>query len=289
MPRTARLLLSLLLMATLLPTASAAQDAAPANAPTRVLFVGNSLTYVNNLPRLVRALAASQPGGPAVETASYVIPGAELDELWDDGHAATALREDRFDVVVLQERGGLLSCIARNTRDPECRRSDIAHRHFAELAGERGARVLLLMTWPPARGNDLNDARELRNRGERLADAYGRFATRLGSGGTRVSVVPAATALYDFAQGRKPEDVLADGVHPSVQASLLMAAQLYTAITGRAPDPADLLIDFPLLPPNAMILPDAPMESQPQIAGDGSKVMLKAEAVAPYYAAANGG
>ena len=138
--------------------AQPAVDAAPA-AVTRVLFIGNSLTYANNLPRLLRAVAASQPGGPAIDTATYVIPGAQLDDLRDDGHATAALRDGDWDVVVLQERGGLLSCNAKSTREPECRRSESAHRHFVELAQQRGARTLLLMTWPPARGNDLRDER----------------------------------------------------------------------------------------------------------------------------------
>ena len=287
MPSFTRLLfVSFLLWATMPATARAAQDAAATPAPMRVLFVGNSLTYTNNLPRLVRAVAASQSGGPAIETATYAIPGADLDELWDDGHAAAALREGKWDVVVLQERGGLFSCIAGSTRDPECRRSESAHRRFTELATEAGARVMLLMTWPPMRGNDLGDASRLRRRAERLNTVYEDTARRWSRGGADVSVVPAAAALYRFAGGRASEEVLVDGVHPSVQASLLMAAQLYRAITGHVAQPADLLIDFPLLPANAMVLADAPLESQAQIAGDGSKVLLKSGAVEAVYAAA---
>lgn len=287
MPCVARYPL-LFLLASMLAFAPAtvAAQAAPANvAPIRVLFVGNSLTYTNNLPRMVRAIAASQAGGPAIETATYAIPGAELDDLWDDGHAAAALREGDWDVVVLQERGGLLSCVARSTRDPECRRSDGAHRRFSELAREREARVLLLMTWPPSRGNDLGNSVQLRKRAERLTDAYRLVATKLG-GGKEVAVVPAAATLYRFAGNRAAEDVLVDGIHPSVSSSLVMAAQLYQAISGREAQPADLLIDFPLLPANAMITPDKPMETQAQIAGDGSRVLLKAEALASFYAAA---
>ena len=289
MPCVARhpLLVLLVLMLAFAPATATAQEA-PANAaPIRVLFVGNSLTYTNNLPRMVRAIAASQTGGPVIETATYAIPGAELDDLWDEGHAAAALREGDWDVVVLQERGGLLSCVARSTRDPECRRSDGAHRRFSELAGERGARVLLLMTWPPSRGNDLGNGVQLRKRAERLTDAYRLVATRLGGGGREVAVVPAAATLYRFAGNRPAEEVLVDGIHPSVSSSLVMAAQLYQAISGREARPADLLIDFPLLPANAMITPDKPMELQAQIAGDGSRVLLKAEALASFYTAAS--
>ena len=280
--------LSALLALSLATFAATAQPAAtPATgAATRVLFVGNSMTYANNMPRILRALAASQPGGPAIDTATYVIPGAELDELWDDGHAAAALREGDWDVVVLQERGGLVLCNARTTRTPECRRSDAAHRAFADLAKERGARTLLLMTWPPARGTDLKDAHGLDKLGERLQNSYATLERRLARGGAPVTVVPAATTLYAFARGREPESILADGVHPSVEASLVMAAQLYASIIGQPAQAADMVIDFPLLPENALIHPDSPMETQAQIAGDGSKVLLKAAALVPLYAAA---
>lgn len=278
--------LCLLLLLLAAPAFAQAPMPAAATPPLRVLFVGNSLTYTNHLPRLVGAVAASQPGGPGIDTATYVIPGAELDELWDAGHAAQALRAGHWDVVVLQERGGMAGCLAPGSRDPQCRRSDAAYRRFIALAGQADARVLLLMGWPGQRGNDLGNASRLRSRAERLEEAFAGAARRWSRSGVAVEVVPAAAALYRFAQGRAPTDVLVDGVHPSVQASLLMAAQLYAAITGRSPRPADLAIDFPLLPPNARVLPDSPIETQPQIAGDGSRVLLKAGAVAPLYAAA---
>ena len=42
------------------------------------------------------------------------------------------------------------------------------------------------------------------------------------------------------------------------------------------------------LPANAMVKPDAPLERQPQLAGDGSRVLVKAEALARYFSLANG-
>ena len=51
---------------------------------------------------------------------------------------------------------------------------------------------------------------------------------------------------------------------------MIMAAQLYRAITGGEPQARDVTLDFPLLPANAAIKADAPMEGQPQLAGDGS-------------------
>ena len=286
--RACRSLPLLLLIFLAAGMAAATPTGTPPPEPIRVLFVGNSITYANNLPRLVRAVAASQPGGPAIDTATFVIPGAELDELRDDGHPLAALRDGAWDVVVLQERGGLLDCLARTERNADCRRSDGAHRAFVDAARQRGAKVLLLMTWPRARGgNDWSNATELRKRKEKLSDGYTRFARRLARGEADVSVVPAAGALYDFAADRPLEAVLADGVHPSVESSLLMAAQLYAAISGRTAVPADLLIDFPLLPANAAIKPETPMESQAQIAGDGSRYLIQARLLEPLYVIAN--
>ncbi len=48
----------------------------------------------------------------------------------------------------------------------------------------------------------------------------------------------------------------------------------------------DVTVDFPLLPPNALIKPDAPLEQQVQLAGDGKTIVIKAEAIAPLLLAA---
>ena len=283
-------LLAVLLLSAGAPTALAAADT-PADTtpePVRVLFVGNSLTYGNNLPRMVQAIAASQEAGPRIETVTYAIPGAELDTLWDEGHAAAALGKGGFDVVVLQERGGLLRCMAMSRGDPACRRSERAHRRFAGLAAEQDARVLLFAVWPPMSSRDLRDPRRRDKIAEATMRSYQALARLLGNDDAPVAVVPAVSALVALAGGRDAPQVLDDDVHPTVVGSLTIAALLYDAITGRKPKPADLALDFPLLPANALVKPDAPLERQPQLAGDGSRVLVKAEALAPYFSLANG-
>jgi hypothetical protein len=266
-----------LLLAMALP--AWAQTAAPAPAPElHVLFVGNSLTYVNNLPRLLRAMAASQPGKPAITTMTYAAPGGTVAERWADGHAAAALRDGHWDVLVLQERGGLLACMVDSERrqESECRASERAHRDFAELAGSRGSRVLLLATWGP--DGDWQ---------RRLDEAIRKLSGKLRAGGADVAVVPAGSTLRAWAR-RQPADAPAfpDGVHPGLPASLVIAAQLYRAVAGEDAQPHDLAIDFPLLPANALVKPDAPLESQAQLAGDGHGLLLKADALAPLLEAA---
>ena len=102
-----------------------AQDPAPKE--YRVLLVGNSLTYTNNLPALLRAVGASQ--GTTIVTETYAAPGGTLDDRLDEGHVAAALRARKFDAIVLQEQGGhLAACMAsaQEQRKAPCAASDRA-------------------------------------------------------------------------------------------------------------------------------------------------------------------
>jgi hypothetical protein len=256
------------------PAQADATQGTPAPRPVlRAMFVGNSLTYVNDLPRLTAALAAAQADGPTLQTSTWVAPGGTIAERWDDGHAAGALRAGHWDALVLQERGGLLAC----TEDPErrgtkeCRSAERAHREFAMLATAAGAKLLLFATWGP------DDAWQ-----RRLDNAIRKLAAKLSAGGADVTVVPVGPTLHAWASRAKDAAVFPDGIHPGVPASLVAAAQLYAAIAGREPEARDLRIDFPLLPANARISAGVPMEAQPALAGGARPILLKAEALAPY-------
>ena len=61
-----------------------AQDAGPpsAAAPLRVLFIGNSLTYTNDLPQLVARLSQQSPTGRTIEAAEVTYPSWRLSRHW---------------------------------------------------------------------------------------------------------------------------------------------------------------------------------------------------------------
>ena len=116
----------------LLAAALAAQPA-----PLRILFIGNSLTYANDLPGMVCALARS--AGRQAICESVAKPDYGLEEHWDDQEARRAIRRG-WDIVVLQQGPSSL---------PESRRLLISYtRRFDAEIRKAGARTALYMVWP---------------------------------------------------------------------------------------------------------------------------------------------
>ena len=267
-------LLLVLLGATIAHAAAQSPVHAPTERPTlRVLLIGNSLIYVNNLPGLLRSLARAQHDGPLIETETYVMPGAELTQHWKRGAAAKALRERHWDVVVLQERGGVLACAASPAQKEEdvCRNSLHAHRQFADLAEKAGARVLLLGTWGPDATWQDNLDRGLRQ------------AAR----GTQAVPVFAGNRLRAYQQAHR--DVILftdDSLHPSLRASLIVTAALYREMAGHSARAMDLHLDFPLLPPGSRMDDNLPLERNEALNALTRPVTLGAGELPPLLEAA---
>src|SRR5512136_413033 len=76
-------------------------------ASSRILFVGNSYTSRNDLPRLVSALAATALQPRQVHTQAIVAGGASLKRHWNSGKVHEALATSTWDYVVLQEQSTL--------------------------------------------------------------------------------------------------------------------------------------------------------------------------------------
>ena len=232
----------------------------------RVLLVGNSLTYTNNLPALLRAVGASQ--GTTIITETYAAPGGTLDDRLDEGHVAAALRARKFDAIVLQEQGGhLAACMssAQEQRKAPCAASDRAYRDFADLGNASGAKVLLFGTWGPD------------ERWQGKLDRSVRMLARKHAAG----IFDAAGTLVALQQAQPGTKLYPDGTHPSTLASVMLALALYRDVTGQVPVAKDLRVTAPLLPVNAAVSPDSAMESQPGLVGDGKATVIPLALVEP--------
>jgi hypothetical protein len=105
----------------------------------RSVFFGNSLTYVNDLPGMVRQLGASNAARP-VTVASVAFGDYSLEDHWNRGDALTAIRQGGWDLVVLQQGPSAL---------PESRANLIEWTgRFAGEIRKVGARPAVYMVWP---------------------------------------------------------------------------------------------------------------------------------------------
>ena len=109
-----------------------------------VLFIGNSLTYTENLPSFVDGLGRAAELD-RVRVASVAKPDYSLEDHWNDGEALDSIDQGGWDVVVLQQ--GPSSLPASQTHLLEW--TD----RFSERIRAAGGRPAMYMVWPPADGN----------------------------------------------------------------------------------------------------------------------------------------
>ena len=177
---------------------------------TRVLFIGNSLTYQNDLPAVLSAVAAS--AGDTIHTRMVAFANFALEDHWNEGGASRALSGQRWDYVVLQQGPSSL---------PE-NQVHLAtwSAKFAPLITAAGARPVLYQVWPTrSRPQDFPGVKA----------AYQNAATGIGG-----LFAPAGEALR-AALAETPElpvlDV--DGFHPTALGTLLAAYVIYERVRGR--------------------------------------------------------
>jgi hypothetical protein len=66
-----------------------------------ILFVGNSLTYTNNLPKLVKQFAKQK--GISIKTEMLALANYALVDHLNDGEIQTKIKKENFDFVIVQQ------------------------------------------------------------------------------------------------------------------------------------------------------------------------------------------
>lgn len=194
----------------------------PVSRHYRVLFIGNSLTYFNNLPGTLSQLASS--AGDSIEVATVARPNfALIDHANGLSNAVQVIRSSRWDFVILQQGPTSLPInrdtliLATITLDPDIRAS--------------GARSAQMMTWPEAGRQADFDAVRLSS--ERAAQAVDGVFLPVGEAWRTAWASDPSIPLYG-----------PDGFHPAPLGTYLAALVIYQKITSH--DPRDL-------PPRAVV------------------------------------
>lgn len=197
---------------------------APSNGDTaQILFIGNSYTYVNNLPKMFASLSKS--GGHRVEVGMEAEGGWTLEDHVESAKTMRAIESSEWDFVVVQEQSQIpASAIFR-----ERRMYPAARTLVAKIRGVGAAPVLFLTPahldgWPE----------------ERLDYAAMQFQINAGywslAQELNVLVAPAGIA-WQNAHEQYPELALwqSDGSHPDKQGTYLTACVFYATIFRESP------------------------------------------------------
>ncbi len=214
--------------------ASCASISRPTEKVQHILFIGNSVIYTNNLPAVFERIADGQPDATAYEVDMFARGGATLTELSQDPRVPDLLKSGRYDVVVLQEKGGDDLCLVISRDSPDCAALVNSHVSLANLAREHGAKVLYLGTYQLAPGASRALVRAERLLGDQMTAQYVEVSERLQ--GLRESE-PGLPWLH------------ADGGHPGIATTALMGSLIYEALNASAPVPFDLCIGAEMYAP----------------------------------------
>ena len=174
----------------------------------KILYIGNSLTYTNDLPGLVEEIARLD--GKKIISHSLSLPDYSLEDHWNDGKAETEIEKGSYDIVILQQGPSALP-------ESQVLLLDYASR-FAKVCKERNAKAALYMVWPfKSRLFDLDN----------VIRSYSNAAIKTGS-----LLCPAGLA-WKYAWEADPAISLygPDNFHPGMDGSVLAAMTVYAAIT----------------------------------------------------------
>ena len=108
----------------------------------RILFIGNSLTYSNDLPKLVEAVGESN--GKSMHTEMLAYGNYALEDHWNDGDMQKLICEGNFDFVVIQQGPS-------SQADGREMLFDYGQR-IKNICSSRGTELAFFMVWP-ARAN----------------------------------------------------------------------------------------------------------------------------------------
>ncbi len=232
--------------------ASCGTDTSAPAKSTRVLFFGNSVTYVGNLPAVFSALCSAS--GTQCFTEMIARGGATLTDRVADDSLERAIAKGRFDYLVLQERGGDIMGAQMNQSEAQ-ERAESAAATLVQAAREHQMQPVLLGTYqgsPDASTALVSAERALANG---FDAAYVPVSNYLGCGRRQ----NASLRWFD-----------SDGMHPGPELTLLMAVMLYREVFDSSPSATEIVVRAPMYQVSSGLSADEFASAQPVLAGTAS-------------------
>ncbi|MDO5760227.1 MAG: SGNH/GDSL hydrolase family protein [Bacteroidota bacterium] len=194
----------------------------------KVLFVGNSYTYVNDLPNLLKQLA--QTSNQNISTTSFTPGGARFLTHWQNEALKQEIRKGNYDIMILQGQSQEVAFPPSQFQAevyPYAKKLDSL---FKEYNPE--GRVIFFMTWGYRYG-DANNCQfyppfcSYESMSMELCQNYSTLASDFQS-----ELAPIGNAwLYLYNQDANSFDLhSSDNSHPNLRGSYFSACVLYTTI-----------------------------------------------------------
>lgn len=190
---------------------------APARPGDHILFLGNSYTFFNRMPAMVKAMADTKGLRPNVHM--HAAPAASLQSHWNDDAARKKQEGTAWNMVVLQDQS------ATPIVAPE-RTMEFGGKWCSQVRSTQGTPVLML-TWGRKGASGVPDPQEQKA----LLHTYLELARR-----EQAAVAPVGIA-WENCLKRYPGIALyqADGQHPTEEGSYLTACVMYCTLFGKSP------------------------------------------------------
>jgi hypothetical protein len=203
-----------------------------ADTAKRILFIGNSYTYYNNLPTMVKNMAAST--GDALRASSYTVGGTSLEEHFANPGTTGALQQGGWDYVVLQDHSQRPALednyVEEHVYSFAAQLSDMAREHSPCVE------LFFYQTWGRENGDAANCATlpevcTYEGMDDRLAIRYSQMAddndatiSPVGAVRRQIRLLYPEIDLYD-----------ADESHPTLAGTYVSAATFYTVVLRKDP------------------------------------------------------
>lgn len=210
---------------------------------TKILFIGNSLTYFNQMPQTVQKMF--EESGRTVKVYQKTAPGMNLktwlDIIMSDGDRVgdfqlnrTTFRQEKFNYIILQEATIRLLV-------PHLREEFLAIIHtFKTLADESSGQLLFYQPYPayqypqtyclpdPNSKDGFTCSDKIVDSDQELT-AYARICTEIMQEDS-VQIVPIGRGFEEVRKTYTAHNLLADEQHPSPLGSYLIAYTIYRSL-----------------------------------------------------------
>ena len=179
------------------------------NLPIKVLFVGNSLTYANDLPKLVEIGAKKM--GVKIKATMLAYPNYAIEDHWKEKKVLRLLEQENFDFLILQQ--GPSSQIDGREMLMEY------GAKFQTACKSTNTRLVFFMVWP-----SLNYFRSF----DQVIANYSEAANY-----NKALLCPVGKVWKDYIDQSGDLSLYgADGFHPSQKGSLIAAQVITDALLG---------------------------------------------------------